>query len=98
DVLAAYVERWREQSGIAASFEFAPHVVPAPQQELQLVRIVQEGLANVRKHSRAKHVQITIAALGSIASGVRLSIEDDGIGFIPRRSGGASFPASASRR
>ncbi len=92
DVLAAYVERWREQTGIAASFDFAPSVTPAPQQELQLVRIVQEGLANVRKHSRAKHVQITIEALGSLASGVRLTIEDDGIGFDPAALGRSEFP------
>lgn len=92
DVLAAYVERWREQTGITANFRFSPSVVPAPQQELQLVRIVQEGLANVRKHSRATRVNVEVEPLGSIASGLRLVIEDDGIGFDPAALGRSEFP------
>lgn len=92
DVLASYVERWRLQAEIAANFEFASSVALAPQQELQLVRIVQEGLANVRKHSRAKSVRIAIEPIGAPAHGVRLTIEDDGIGFNPAALGRSEFP------
>jgi signal transduction histidine kinase len=42
------------------------------------VRIVQEGLTNIRKHSGAKHVMVRLA---SMRGSVRLVIEDDGRGF-----------------
>jgi signal transduction histidine kinase len=42
------------------------------------VRIVQEGLTNIRKHSGAKHVMVRLA---SVRGSVRLVIEDDGRGF-----------------
>ena len=41
-------------------------------------RIVQEALSNVRKHSGAKHVQITLL---QDAEHLNLTIEDDGTGF-----------------
>jgi signal transduction histidine kinase len=44
----------------------------------ELLRIVQEGLVNVRKHSRARHA---LVRLGSSASQWSLTMEDDGKGF-----------------
>jgi signal transduction histidine kinase len=41
-------------------------------------RIVQEALANVRKHANAKHVQIDVA---DHEGGVLVSVRDDGAGF-----------------
>jgi two-component system NarL family sensor kinase len=49
--------------------------------EAELFRIAQEGLANVRKHARAKEVQITLRAS---AGRIRMSIADDGAGFDAR--------------
>ena len=43
-----------------------------------MVRILQEGLANVRKHSGARHVMVRA---GARDGRFRLSIEDDGCGF-----------------
>ena len=52
----------------------------APTVELQLLRIVQEALANIRKHSQAMHVRVAL----TIEPGhVKLKIEDDGVGFDP---------------
>jgi signal transduction histidine kinase len=48
--------------------------------ELTLFRIAQEALNNVRKHAEANSV-VTVARLGD--SAVKLTIEDDGIGFKP---------------
>jgi PAS domain S-box-containing protein len=45
-----------------------------------LYRVAQEGLQNVAKHSRAKHVSV---ALASQKGAVTLSLEDDGVGFNP---------------
>ncbi|MFT7556885.1 MAG: two-component system nitrate/nitrite sensor histidine kinase NarX [Planctomycetota bacterium] len=46
--------------------------------ELNVVRIVQECLANVRKHSQAKSVRISLTIREQQNS---LLCEDDGIGF-----------------
>jgi signal transduction histidine kinase len=46
--------------------------------ELQLMRIVQEALTNIRKHASAKHAKISLAPRGD---GLLLEVQDDGIGF-----------------
>ena len=48
--------------------------------EVQLVRIVQEALANVRKHARAGRVWVRLERHDGEAI---LEVEDDGIGFDP---------------
>ena len=50
----------------------------AREREVVLLRAVQEGLANARKHARAKRVTITLKPLGS--GGARLHVDDDGVG------------------
>jgi signal transduction histidine kinase len=49
-------------------------------QRIALLRVLQEALSNVRRHSRAKSVAVTVTDDGS---GVRLEIRDDGRGFEP---------------
>jgi PAS domain S-box-containing protein len=44
-------------------------------------RIVQESLMNVAKHARATHVAVSVQA---VEGGVRLKVEDDGVGFDAR--------------
>lgn len=58
--------------------------------ELQIVRIVQESLANARKHAHASTVRVLVS--GDAESGhCRVLIEDDGVGFADRpREGGGS--------
>jgi len=46
----------------------------------QLLRVLQEGLANAYRHSHATHVAIR---LFGTSTKIRLEIEDDGIGFDP---------------
>jgi two-component system, NarL family, nitrate/nitrite sensor histidine kinase NarX len=50
--------------------------------EVQLLRFVQEAFANIRKHARAKHVQVS---LRTDPDCIVLSIEDDGVGFDPEK-------------
>ncbi|HEY2579476.1 MAG TPA: sensor histidine kinase [Streptosporangiaceae bacterium] len=54
--------------------------------EVALLRAAQEALANVRKHARARHVQLT---LEYAADATRLTVSDDGVGFAqyPRADG-----------
>ncbi len=89
ETLSTYVDRWREQNEIEATFEVSPEVSLAPPAELQVVRIVQEALANVRKHARAKAVRIEIGRCGGV---VRITVKDDGVGFDPAALGRSVFP------
>lgn len=57
-----------------------PHL-PAPL-SVALFRIVQEALTNIERHAQAQHVQITLECGGH---NLHLLVEDDGIGFDPRR-------------
>lgn len=65
-------------------------VPPSAVQCLGLIRLVEETLSNVIKHSRARHVRITLAQPEH--GMLRLTIQDDGIGFDPAavRSAGLS--------
>ncbi len=45
--------------------------------ELALYRITQEALSNVVRHAQAKHASVQIA----FEKGVKLQVEDDGVGF-----------------
>ena len=49
-------------------------------QRIALLRVLQEALSNVRRHSRATSVAVTVTDDGS---GARLEIRDDGQGFVP---------------
>ena len=54
--------------------------------EMQLLRIVQEALTNIRKHSKAKTVRVLLNCRPGGA--YMLLVEDDGVGFdFPRRTG-----------
>ena len=58
----------------------AEGVALVPSTEIQLVRIVQEALSNVRKHAAASHVEVIVEA---DEEAVGVEIVDDGHGFDP---------------
>jgi two-component system nitrate/nitrite sensor histidine kinase NarX len=76
--LGDLIHRFERDTSIAVRFEsdFDGEVTSRTRHEI--VRIVQEGLTNIRKHSGAKHVMVRLASTGG---SVRLVIEDDGRGF-----------------
>ncbi len=76
--LRNHIEQWQDRCGIRAELVVAKEPDLRPEVELQLVRIVQEALTNVRKHSGSDCVRVEIAAAGE---GVRIAIEDFGVGF-----------------
>ncbi|HAN57102.1 MAG TPA: histidine kinase, partial [Betaproteobacteria bacterium] len=49
-----------------------------PDQEVQVFHIVQEALANICKHSRARNIRLNIEQIGDA---YQLTITDDGIGL-----------------
>ena len=77
--LAELVARFRLETGISARLETGEMVTLAPSVCHEIVRIVQEGLSNVRKHSGARNVLITLRA-GEDGQR-KLIIADDGQGF-----------------
>ena len=79
DVLASLVDRFRRDTSVSARFVWTggPISLPAPT-ALELARIVQEALVNVRKHSRARNVLVRLTNDEHTCS---LVIEDDGQGF-----------------
>jgi signal transduction histidine kinase len=78
-VVTDAVERFERETGISARFVTDIEKLEMPNKVCrELLRIVQEGLVNVRKHSRARHA---LVRLGSSASQWSLTMEDDGKGF-----------------
>ncbi|HUP45829.1 MAG TPA: GAF domain-containing sensor histidine kinase [Thermoanaerobaculia bacterium] len=89
ELLSEYLSRWREQSGVNADLLIQGDLHLSASTELQLVRIVQEALANVRKHSKATHVVLDVKRRnGTLIA----AIADNGIGFDPSSRPRGEFP------
>jgi signal transduction histidine kinase len=73
------VEQLEQARDIRVSLELEgdPNVL-SPSQRIALLRVVEAALANVREHSDARNVRIS---LGVGRAGVRAEIVDDGTGF-----------------
>ena len=79
DYLAQLVDRFGRDSGITARFSSdLKEVVLSRQVCFELVRIVQEGLVNIRKHSGATSV---VVRFGRTEGQWVLEIDDNGHGF-----------------
>jgi signal transduction histidine kinase len=78
-VLNDSVERFQRETGISARFVTDIEDLEMPQRVCrEVLRVVQEGLVNVRKHSGARHA---LVRLGADGQQWHLTIEDDGKGF-----------------
>ena len=78
-VVGDTVERFKRETGISARFVTDVEKLEMPSKVCrELLRIVQEGLVNVRKHSKARHV---LVRLSSSPGQWSLTLEDDGNGF-----------------
>ncbi len=72
------LRRFEQQTQVAVTLNVTGEGLPlSPQQQLQVVFILQEALSNVRKHAFAQHVLIEIEREGDFV----LRITDDGVGF-----------------
>jgi signal transduction histidine kinase len=86
DCMAGTVDRFRRDLGISASFVAESQEVSLPPRVCtELVRIVQEALVNIRKHSGAQKVLVRFAREDGHW---KLCVEDDGqgLGFTGRLS------------
>ena len=76
------VMRFEEETGISTYFQNeCGEVILSPAKEIQVFRIIQEALANVRKHSDAHTARILLRSEGGDI--YHLLIEDDGLGMAP---------------
>lgn len=78
--LSTYCEEFTKNTGINVEFRSAglKKASTDPLIEINLYRLIQEGLNNVRKHAEANHV--TVKLVGAYPD-IILRIEDDGKGF-----------------
>lgn len=75
------VARFRRQSDAELTLDYRDEDGPPlpPDQQLQVLFVLQEALSNARKHAEALHVQVSVVN----ARDFRLTIEDDGVGYDP---------------
>jgi signal transduction histidine kinase len=76
--LRRYVEFLTADGALEVDLEIDGSVPLAPDEQIEVFRIVQEGLANVRRHANATRAEVVI---GDRAGERFVSIRDDGEGF-----------------
>ncbi len=78
------VNRFKSEEGIATYLQVEGKFKVNPEVEMQIMRITQEALSNIRKHAKARNVRILLTAQPNC----QLLIEDDGIGFVKSQNSG----------
>lgn len=74
-------KEFANRTGVSVKLACAPLAKRLPADtELTLYRILQEALRNVEKHAQARRVTVNLAQRDN---SVRLTIQDDGVGFDP---------------
>jgi len=82
--LRSYADLYARRTALSVAVQISPAFPRLPATaEIALFRIAQEALNNVAKYADAKQVTIS---LGREGTKVRLSIVDDGRGFLPREA------------
>ena len=78
--LSNYIREFGSNNGIKVRFDY-PRPFPelSPVAELQLLRIAQEALTNVRRHAEATEVQVK---LENDKDAIELLVKDNGRGFV----------------
>jgi len=82
--LRRYVDVLTADGALDVELDVDPQVRLAPDEQIEVFRIVQEGLGNARRHAGAHRVDVTIAQ----RNGRRVvAVRDDGAGFDAESSG-----------
>lgn len=78
--LEKMTQRFKQDTGVSIFFQSGCRQVNmGASEEMQLLRIVQESLANIRKHAKAHTVRVLLTC--NPEGEYRLLVEDDGVGF-----------------
>lgn len=81
--LARYVDFLAADGALEVELDIDARVTLAPDEQIEIFRIVQEGLANAAKHAGARHAWVTIQQRGPRRV---VTIRDDGTGFDGREA------------
>ncbi len=76
--LKRYVDFLVADGALEVEVHIDPRVTLAPDEEIEVFRIVQEGLANARKHAEARQAEVSIVQQGDRRI---VRVTDDGAGF-----------------
>ena len=87
EALSQHVERFGRETGTSASFEASDNIELNPLAEVTVFRLVQECLGNIQKHAEASEVEVR---LSTTASGLDVTVRDDGRGFDPEVPSGVT--------
>jgi signal transduction histidine kinase len=96
-LIGRYVEDYADRFGIRALFEPDGQELPdlPARTQVEVLRIVQEALNNVRKHADATLVRVR---LEMVDTSLRVSVVDNGRGFDPRAGDGGGFGMESMRQ
>jgi signal transduction histidine kinase len=87
-----YLEQWKGQSGVTVTLTTTPANATlrlTPNAEVQLLRIIQEALTNVRKHAGATSAEVSL----HVDHGwLEARIMDNGAGFTPNSQAPRAAP------
>jgi PAS domain S-box-containing protein len=96
NALQTYLTDFSEKTQVVCTFHMAPRPLHIPGAiGTCFYRIMQEALANVRKHANAKRVSVTVNGL---PEAIELLINDDGQGFVPETVAGSHHLGLTSMR
>ncbi|MBI2980488.1 MAG: sensor histidine kinase [Chloroflexi bacterium] len=77
--LGTYIKEFASNNGLQVKFDVSrPFPQLSPIAELQLLRIAQEALTNVRRHAQASEIAVTLDKTGDA---VEMIVRDNGQGF-----------------
>ena len=93
--LRRYVEFLAADGMLDVELVIDPKIVLRPDEQIELFRIVQEGLANARKHAGARTARVEI---GTRAGSRFVEVRDDGDGFEPDEGGAGQGLANMRER
>jgi signal transduction histidine kinase len=84
DALRTVTDAFAARTAVLPEVSFSgPLDALTDSQQIALLSLIREALSNIRKHSDATHVQITVTGG---ADGLRVEIRDDGKGFDPEET------------
>ena len=89
EALEEYVTTWQTHAGVECDVRVDGVPRLTSNAQFQLLRIVQESLANVRKHAGASHVEVTLQQTDGRC---RVTVQDNGAGFNPSLLGRSELP------
>ncbi len=90
--LQEYLDKFQQLSGIPVTLTIVPEnasVRLSAEVEIQVIRIIQEALANVRKHSAASQAWLKLEIAGDK---VLATVSDNGNGFAVRQPPAGKWP------